>query len=375
MRITFVLPHAGLAGGIRVAAIYAEALAARGHDVTVVSLPHRDRPLKSKVKSFVTGRGWPRVAVTPSHFDGRPVAHRVLETFRPITAADVPDADVVVATWWETAEWVAAMPPRKGAKVYFLQHDETVTFGQPTDRVNATWHLPMRKIAVAAWIAQVGRERHGVDDVTVVPNGVDVEHFSARPRGKAAVPTVGVLYSHTPFKGCDRSLAAFRAAAERVPNLKLVAFGQEAVDDALPLPAGAAYTRRPPQDEIPSIYAACDAWLFGSRSEGFGLPILEAMACGTPVIGTPAGAAPELIGEGGGILVDEQTATDGMAAAIERVATMPDGAWRALSAAARSTAERNTWAEATDSFECALLEAAGAGASPQVAGSGSPGLQ
>ena len=363
MRITFVLPHAGLAGGIRVAAIYAEALAARGHAVTAVSLPLRAPRLRSRVKSVLTGRGWPGVPVTPSHFDGRPVGHRVIDRHRQIVASDVPDADVVVATWWETAEWVAALPDRKGAKVYFLQHDETVTVGQPVGRVNATWHLPMRKIAVAEWIAQIGRERHGIDGVAVVPNGVDVGQFSAPPRGKAAVPTVGVLYSHTPFKGCDRSLAAFREAAKTVPGLKLLAFGQEAVDDALPLPEGSEYVRRPAQEKIPAIYAGCDAWLFGSRSEGFGLPILEAMSCGTPVIGTAAGAAPELLADGGGFLIDEPDdakATAAMADAIRRVAAMPDSEWRELGAAARATAERNTWAEATDAFERELVEACGA---------------
>ena len=70
----------------------------------------------------------------------------------------------------------------------------------------------------------------------------------------------------------------------------------------MPLPRDTEFHLRPPQDRIRDIYSKCDAWLFGSRSEGFGLPILEAMACRTPVIGTPAGAAPELLGDGRGIL-------------------------------------------------------------------------
>ncbi|MGC8714943.1 MAG: glycosyltransferase [Leptodesmis sp.] len=49
-------------------------------------------------------------------------------------------------------------------------------------------------------------------------------------------------------------------------------------------------------------YSACDAWLFPSRYEAVGLPILEAMACRTPVIGTPAGIAPEMLSDGAGIL-------------------------------------------------------------------------
>ena len=185
MRITFVLPHAGFAGGIRVAAIYAERLGRRGHEVVVVSRPRRPVSLRDMVRSLAKGRGWPSARSVGGHFDGTPVDHRVIDRWRPIAAGDVPDADVVVATWWETAEWVAAMPPAKGAKVYFLQHDETATHGQPLDRVAATWKLPMRHIAVASWIAAVGRERYGAGDVAVVANAVDGEQFDAPPARQA----------------------------------------------------------------------------------------------------------------------------------------------------------------------------------------------
>ena len=60
---------------------------------------------------------------------------------------------VVIATWWETAEWVAGLSPRKGAKAYFLQHHE-VHPGQPVDRVRArvfgarVRHLYRREVVV-----------------------------------------------------------------------------------------------------------------------------------------------------------------------------------------------------------------------------------
>ena len=71
----------------------------------------------------------------------------------------------------------------------------------------------------------------------------------------------------------------------------------------VPLPPGSMFVRQPAQDMIRDIYGQCDVWLFSSRSEGFGLPLLESMACRTPVIATPAGAAPELCAGGGGITV------------------------------------------------------------------------
>jgi glycosyltransferase involved in cell wall biosynthesis len=107
---------------------------------------------------------------------------------------------------------------------------------------------------------------------------------------------------------------------------------------------------------IKEIYAQCDAWLFGSRTEGFGLPILEAMACRTPVIGTPTGAAPDLLAPGGGILVKPEDPQD-MARAIEQICRMPDEEWRIRSRLAYTKAISYTWDDATDLFEVALNQA------------------
>lgn len=356
MRITFLLPHAGLAGGIRVAAIYAQRLQDRGHRVVVVSTPRRRPSLKSRVLTALRWRAGQPGAPSGSHFDHVNVEHRVIDRYRPMTDADVPDADVVVATWWETAEWMMNLSPGKGAKVHFIQHDETHQ-NQPVDRVARTWSFPTYKIAVAQWIADLGQTRYGSSPVKVIANGVDTSLFTAAPRGKQRNPTVGTMYSQTPWKGCDIAIEAFRIAARNVPGLKLVAFGQHDDTSKLPLPSHARYTIRPPQQELASIYASCDAWLFASRYEGFGLPILEAMACRTPVLGTPAGAAPELIAEGGGVLVKPEDPVD-LAVAIERIARMPESEWKALSDAAFATAQRNTWDHAVELFEQSLQEAA-----------------
>ena len=356
MKITFVLPQADLSGGVRVVAVYAELLKRRGHDVVVVSRPPRAATLREKFRSAVRRKTLPAAARRgPSHLDRVDVAHHVIDGHRPIEAGDVPDADVVVATWWETAEWVAAFPPAKGAKVYFIQHYEADA-GQPAGRVDASWLLPMRKIVVARWLGDLARDRFGDVDAAVVPNAVDLEQFHAPPRPMQPSPTVGLMYSHVPFKGSDLSLRAFEMAAKFVPKLRLVAFGNRRPTPDLPLPAGARFVLRPEQDAIRDVYAGADAWLVGSRSEGFGLPILEAMACRTPVIATPAGAAPELLAGGGGILVPPEDAGE-MAKAIERIAGFTEAEWRAMSDRAYETAGRYTWEDATDLFEAALVRA------------------
>jgi glycosyltransferase involved in cell wall biosynthesis len=59
----------------------------------------------------------------------------------------------------------------------------------------------------------------------------------------------------------------------------------------------------PPDDELAALYQHAFALLLPSRNEGFGLPALEAMACGCPVIAARAGALPEVVG-GAGVLLD-----------------------------------------------------------------------
>lgn len=354
MKITFVMPSSDLSGGNRVVSIYADRLQRRGHTVTIVSRPWRPVSPKTKLLAWLRGQPVPRrPKVAANYFDDLPnVEHRMLRNYRPIGADDVPDAEVVIATWWETAEWVTAFPPSKGAKAYFIQHYETHA-GQDIARVEATWRLPLHKIIIAQWLATIARDRYGDQDISLVPNAVDTQQFHAPPRGKQPAPTVGVMYSRSAFKGCDVSLKAFDLARQRLPNLKLVSFGHRQPMPELPLPLGADFTAQPPQDQIRRLYAACDVWLVGSRSEGFGLPILEAMACRTPVIATPTGAAPELLAPGGGVIVPLEDPR-AMASEIDRIVELPDDQWRRMSDIAYQTAVRYTWDDATHLFEAAL---------------------
>lgn len=353
MVITFILPDANLLGGTRVIAIYAERLRRKGHTVRVVSTPRRTPAWGRRVLSLLRGRGWPDgKALGPSHLDGLDIEHRVIDRWRPITDDDVPDADVVIATWWETAHWVFGLAPRKGAKAYFVQ-DYGAHEGQPLEKLAPTWCLSMHKIVISRFIQNLVAENAQDRDVSFVPNSVDTGQFNAPPRAKQLRSTVGTAYSERPQKGVETALEAVRLARRRIPHLEFIAFGSESTR---PLPDRTKFFASAPEDQLRNIYSRCDAWLFASRREGFGLPILEAMACRTPVIGTPAGAAPELLGEGGGILVKPDDPSD-MAAAIVRVARMPEAEWRNMSDAAYATATRYTWDDAAERFEAALHRA------------------
>jgi glycosyltransferase involved in cell wall biosynthesis len=354
MKITFVLPHAGLAGGIKVVAIYADRLQKRGHDVVVVSTPLPPLSLKHKIKTLLREGFWPKQLVEPSHFHGLDVDHRIIEKCRPIIDDDVPDADVVIATWWETAEWVNLLSDSKGRKVYFIQGYD-VRADQPIARVQQTYHYPFIKIAVSNWLRYTIARDCGDKNISLVSNSVDTTFFSSPEKSKQLRPTIGFVYSPVHCKGSDIVIEAIHAVRRILPNMRIVVFGVRDPLAEFPLPSHTEFYLRPTQEKIRDIYMCCDFWLFGSREEGFGLPVLEAMACRTPVIATRAGAAPELLSQGGGILLtDKSPAT--MAQAIIEGFNMSETQWRTMSDCARQTVTHYSWDDATTLFEQALTE-------------------
>lgn len=355
MNITFVLPTLNLTGGVRVVSIYARLLSQRGHDVTVIS-PNRKLPtFKERFKGWVNWKGYQfRDVFDSTYFNDIDFELKLLDSYRPVESQDVPDSDIVIATFWNTAEWLYAFPESKGKKVYFIQHYEVHPW-LPVERVEQTLRLPFEQIAVSQWIADILQDKYGKTNVAVIGNGVDHQQFYAEPRQKNACMTVGVMYAdEKSFKGCDLAIASVIKARELIPDLKLVSFSARKPVSTLPLPENTQFYYRPEQNSIRHIYSKCDAWLFGSRQEGFGLPLLEAMACRTPVIATKAGAAPELLANGGGMLVDIGD-VHGMADAIVKVARMTDDEWQELSNEAHAISKDNSWDAQVEHLERELI--------------------
>ncbi len=94
------------------------------------------------------------------------------------------------------------------------------------------------------------------------------------------------------------------------------------------------------QDDLPLWYNACAVFAYPSLYEGFGMPVLEAMACGAPVVASNVTSLPEVVGDAG--LMVAPTDAAGLAQALKRV--LSDDALRAdLSRRARERAARFTW--------------------------------
>ena len=185
--------------------------------------------------------------------------------------------------------------------------------------------------------------------ISVIYNGVDTREFvpGSSPRGALGLPERGFLALFagdmtTPRKNLETVLRALPAA----PSVHLVVVGSlrknpyPARVRALGLDARVTFLdfRR----DLPTIMQAVDAFVYPSRYEPLGLVVLEALACGLPVVTVRATGASELIGADAGFVIEHANDHAAIAAALTRLAS--DADLRATMArAARITAERYTW--------------------------------
>ena len=351
LRVTFLTYRPALSGGARVIGDYARYLAREGHDVRVFAQPEIPPPFLRRLRSRLQGAP----AWTPRrspYFE--PLGERFVRLQRAGApeADDLPDADVIVANFWITANWIAGLPASKGAKAYFTQ--DYGAAGQPIDDVRKTWSLGHKMITISRFLQDEIASASGAPSL-LVPCGVDPAFQIDEPRTRrSGPPTVGFVYSNNVMKGSAICLEAIRRARESIPELRAVAFGPKAPDDPSLLPASIEFRANVSEPELRSIYASCDAWLFGTIREGFGLPILEAMAARTPVIAAASAAAPDILAHGGGKLVPVSD-PEAMAAAIVELCRLPGPAWSALSERAFKTSTLYSLGAARARFEAALV--------------------
>jgi glycosyltransferase involved in cell wall biosynthesis len=148
------------------------------------------------------------------------------------------------------------------------------------------------------------------DRVAVVGNGVDPLYFEAKSGLCADIdkgPYIVVVGGLTRRKGGDLILrAARRLACERSELRILVAgTGEPAFTPAALAIGNIRLLQHIPTVQLASLLHDARAAVFLSRYEGFGIPVVEAMAAGTPVISSNCGALPEVVGKAG-LLVDPQ---------------------------------------------------------------------
>ena len=268
-------------------------------------------------------------------------AAQTLEALAPVTRLPVPDR--VLTFCWEHLGWTLPVGRRFWGSLDLFLATCLVTPTLPHGQVVSIVYdlIPLRlpelfpdherfrrtlERAVARSDAVIAISRQTKADLTEVI-GMDgslirviypgrSEDFQpmppSRPAGVARRHGIHgryILYvgSLGPHKNVATLLRAYqRARREGDLAAKLVVVGNPrwgeetlAIREMLLVRDDIVLTGEVPQDDLPALYAGADLFVFPSRYEGFGLPVLEAMACGTPVILSDRGALPEVAGEAG----------------------------------------------------------------------------
>jgi glycosyltransferase involved in cell wall biosynthesis len=215
--------------------------------------------------------------------DWQVIDHRVKLLFVPTSGErDLPAADVLFATGWQTVSSVLQSPQSKGEKFYLIQGHET--WLGPKDLVNQTWLAPINKVVVSRWLLELG-DTIGASNLTYIPIAVDHRLYRVlRP-----IPTrprqVVMALSWVGIKGSKDGVTALQIAKQNFPDLRVVLFGNSRRPSWVP--GWMRYFRNPDQTRIVNdFYNGSSIVLSPSLSEGFGLPPAEGAACGCAIVAT-----------------------------------------------------------------------------------------
>jgi glycosyltransferase involved in cell wall biosynthesis len=171
--------------------------------------------------------------------------------------------------------------------------------------------------------------------IRVIPHGVDHERYrpatpdDARNRAPVDVRYIGFVGTLEPRKDIPTLIRAFDLVAQRHDDVRLriaghSGWGRREVDDAI---TAARHRDRIdlvgylPEDDVPAFLQHAVAVAYPSLAEGFGLPALEAMACGAPLVTTTGSAMEEVVGDGA--LLVPPSSPDALAGALSSILEDP----------------------------------------------------
>jgi glycosyltransferase involved in cell wall biosynthesis len=276
------------------------------------------------------GEAWARPGRLRRHLDGAAVLHY------PLTIRLPPSDRPSVAT------------------LHDLQHLDLPAMFPRSERLfrRAVWHPSLRGaervIVISEFVRDRAEELLGLDPrrLRVVPLGLD--HERLRPGGERGDY---LLYParRWPHKNHERLFEAFALLRRERPGLRLVLTGG---GDFAQVPEGVEARGHLPTAEVVELLRHAAALVFPSLYEGFGLPPLEARACGCPVACSNVAALPEVVGDAAR-LFDPRDARS-IADAVFDVLAAPDD-WVARGLARARSFSWDATARATDEVYAELL--------------------
>ncbi len=261
MRIAYLLESTALFGGVKVVLMQAEALARRGHRVTVVS----PEPPPSWFSLM-------RARFERSEFSASPALR---------------EADVCVATFWRTVP--EALAVARGPVFHLCQgYEGEITFYREAwAEIEEVYRLPARKLAISATLARRLNEM-GLGPAIDVGQAFEAAAFTPGPSRSIHRPPVVLVVGplEIDFKGVEvalQGLALYRRRGGEFRLRRVSYFPPSDAERRMDLVDEYHHGLSP--ERMPHAYRASDVFIGASRvEEGFGLPSLEALSCGIPAL-------------------------------------------------------------------------------------------
>ena len=340
LNIGYLLPHHGLTGGMKMLVNQMEAMKKRGHRVTAFFKGEEGCP----VMPDWAGTEVDREVLVPLHLP-----------FRQFTS----DCDIIVAGW------IYQLHEMQGAdtKVVYWEQGHESLFGDIPDAASITGIRnslePLYKngipiVSVSEFVSKVLKVRYGIDSKVIV-NGIDTESFKPLESKKENQEFTILLVGNPNhrFKSFKDALKVLELVWNRGHRFKVKWVCQSMPAYQGPFPI--EYIVNPPQSGLVSHYQEADLFLYTSWYEGFGLPPLEAMACGLPVVTTDCGGVREYVLDQYNCLLAEPGDLYGLAASVIQLMENPETR-SGLSENARRTAEKFSYAKVISQWEDFMKE-------------------
>ena len=357
MRLCFILSSLWLSGGVRDIVETSNRLIQRGHSVCFVAPGGTlDKDVMREIDDGIEVREISVSGVGP------------ISLFRMIRltlalARAVPQSDIVISTQSPTtaAGFIATSILKKGKPVWYYQDYREMFLDRPIIELllkNALrWHegaLVLSESSRAELLQYVSNKK-------VVVSGMGLSHASffrpyskeERSQYKQERKTLLFLGDMRPRKGWDDFLKAAKLVHQEYPNILLWIVSKETCAIQTDVPY--EYIYRPSRKELAHLCAICDVFVSASWWESFGIPPLEAMACGAPVVMTDSRGGREYARSGENCLLVPAQRPEALAKAILQVLYNSELEER-LRANGPKMAAQFTWVSATDRFEKVLTE-------------------
>lgn len=326
MKIVFPVLSLEMGGGARFIYHLANALFDKGHDVEVV-MPKKGLqvwPLRTKLR-------------------------RVKE----LTPASIPSADFILPNFYLTVR--PAFESQKGRVVRLSLGYEPLWVPE-SETAKQTYLIGAPIMSISQWHRQLILQETGLQS-TVISGGVDSSTFHPYPKSSKQAGCKNIFYimrdpiSGYTWKGGPDFLEALARLKNQVNFDLTVSIPENAQFDS-PVPYRIKTSNT--DQELARLYAEADLFVYTSYFEAFGLPPLEAMACGTAVVTTDCGGNRDYVRNGENCLSVPPSDIDQLSSAIFYLLT-EDSERQRLAASGHSFAQAWTWRRTADQVEAFLL--------------------